>query len=243
MEELPERTEWRRIQREQERERRRVRDRQRRQSMTQEQRERHLARRRRNYQLRRERAANARFCPQSLEYSTGEASTSEEHQMVTKTCSTSDYRPLYNNLPHHALNQGQERLNLETNNIDVQQIGSSVHVEALTYTASNLPKRLRLNHIRHLARNLKHVIGDSTSKDQLAAGLIAKEEVSVNGNRPNTLRLNRVKRIARSINSASKQTLVPNPNGTLEVEQNLQQEVNKSIGDEIQSNIASNVLT
>lgn len=60
MEESAERSELRRMQREQERERRRIRDRQRRQSMTLEQRERHLARRRRNYQLRRLRAETAR---------------------------------------------------------------------------------------------------------------------------------------------------------------------------------------
>ncbi|XP_014506768.2 uncharacterized protein LOC106766561 isoform X2 [Vigna radiata var. radiata] len=52
-----------RMEREEERERRRLRDRQRRQSMTKEQRERHLARRRRNYQLRRQRAANTPLPP------------------------------------------------------------------------------------------------------------------------------------------------------------------------------------
>ena len=56
MEELGDRSELSVTQREEERERRRMRDRQRRQSMTIEQRERHLARRRRNYQLRRLRA-------------------------------------------------------------------------------------------------------------------------------------------------------------------------------------------
>lgn len=60
MEESAERSDIRRMQREQERERRRIRDRQRRQSMTLEQRERHLARRRRNYQLRRLRAETSR---------------------------------------------------------------------------------------------------------------------------------------------------------------------------------------
>lgn len=60
MKESLDRSELRRMQREQERERRRIRDRQRRQSMTVEQRERHLARRRRNYQLRRLRAENAK---------------------------------------------------------------------------------------------------------------------------------------------------------------------------------------
>lgn len=48
-------------QREREREKRRMRDRQRRQNMSLEQRERQLARRRRNYQLRRIRAENAKL--------------------------------------------------------------------------------------------------------------------------------------------------------------------------------------
>ncbi|CAH9086060.1 unnamed protein product [Cuscuta europaea] len=48
---------WGNVQKEREREKRRMRDRERRQSMSEEQRERHLARRRRNYQLRRQRAS------------------------------------------------------------------------------------------------------------------------------------------------------------------------------------------
>ena len=56
-----ERPDARALQREKERERRRLRDRQRRQNMSQEQREKHLARRRRNYQLRRLRAQNAQL--------------------------------------------------------------------------------------------------------------------------------------------------------------------------------------
>ncbi|CAH2078881.1 unnamed protein product [Thlaspi arvense] len=53
--------ESRRSRKEQERERRRLRDRERRQSMSQEERERHLARRRKNYQLRRQRAEIGRI--------------------------------------------------------------------------------------------------------------------------------------------------------------------------------------
>ncbi|XP_010540836.1 PREDICTED: uncharacterized protein LOC104814480 [Tarenaya hassleriana] len=53
--------EMERVRKNQERERRRLRDRERRQSMSQEERERHLARRRRNYQLRRQRAEIARL--------------------------------------------------------------------------------------------------------------------------------------------------------------------------------------
>lgn len=125
MEEIPERAELRRIQREQERERRRIRDRQRRQAMTQEQRERHLARRRRNYQLRRQRAANANANasnvnapfipllpnPLALESSAGEASTSDEFQGANSSTSL-DYRVLSHGIgiPHY----GQETLNLGT---------------------------------------------------------------------------------------------------------------------------------
>ncbi|PPR99623.1 hypothetical protein GOBAR_AA21056 [Gossypium barbadense] len=60
MEELTSRSE---IRKELERERRRLRDRQRRQSMSLEEKEKHLARRRRNYQLRRQRAEMARLNP------------------------------------------------------------------------------------------------------------------------------------------------------------------------------------
>lgn len=60
MEELTSRSE---IRKELERERRRIRDRQRRQSMSLEEKEKHLARRRRNYQLRRQRAEMARLNP------------------------------------------------------------------------------------------------------------------------------------------------------------------------------------
>lgn len=120
MEEFPER-ELRRMQREQERERRRIRDRQRRQSMTQEQRERHLARRRRNYQLRRLRAANvhAPYTPfhqfQTLESSAGEASTGDEFQGLTSSTFL-DYSDLSQGIgfPHHGLNQGLETLNFGT---------------------------------------------------------------------------------------------------------------------------------
>lgn len=78
------------MEREEERERRRLRDRQRRQSMTKEERERHLARRRRNYQLRRQRASNApiMFLPQST---TGEA-------LATTIPSTSLDRNLLNHV-------------------------------------------------------------------------------------------------------------------------------------------------
>ncbi|RDX83252.1 hypothetical protein CR513_35852, partial [Mucuna pruriens] len=226
MEGYPER-ELRRMQREQERERRRIRDRQRRQSMTQEQRERHLARRRRNYQLRRQRAANvhAPFTPfhqlQSLESSAGEASTSDELQGVTSSTFL-DYALLSQGIafPHRALNQGQETLNFGTKVVEVkqiygslfyavmQQIGSSVPLETLVYKPANSSMRMRLNHIRCLARNLTHsIVGPAAGTHQVAVELIAKEDQDVSiGSTSKSLRLNCVKRLARSKNSLSGDT-------------------------------------
>ncbi|KAJ1428667.1 hypothetical protein SESBI_08770 [Sesbania bispinosa] len=205
------------MQREQERERRRIRDRQRRQSMTQEQRERHLARRRRNYQLRRQRAANANVHapfipplpnPHGVELSAGEASTSDELQGVTSSTSL-DYRVLCHGigLPHHGLNQGQETLNLGTK---LNEGSSSIHMETLAYKSANFPTRLRLNHVRHLARNRTSLMVDLDPADthQVAAELIIKEDVSVGdfGSKPKSMRLNCVKRLARSIKSPPKET-------------------------------------
>jgi len=121
MEEFSGRGELRRMQREQERERRRIRDRQRRQSMTQEQRERHLARRRRNYQLRRQRAANAHLPYTSFpqfqppESSAGEASTSDELQGLPSP-TFAEYGIFHQviGFPQHDLNLGQHMLNMET---------------------------------------------------------------------------------------------------------------------------------
>ncbi|KAL2969932.1 hypothetical protein AAZX31_15G110900 [Glycine max] len=201
------------MQKEQERERRRIRDRQRRQSMTREQRERHLARRRRNYQLRRQRAANAQipYSPvpqlQLLESSAGEASTSDELQVVTSSTFL-DYGVLSQGIvsPHHGLNQGQETLHFGTEVLE----GSSLPLETLVYKPANSPRRMRLNHIKGLMRNRTHSIDDPAVTHQLAAELIAKEDQDVSlgnfGSTPKSMRLNWVKRLARSKNSPPKET-------------------------------------
>ncbi|OIV96063.1 hypothetical protein TanjilG_27167 [Lupinus angustifolius] len=211
MEGFPERTDLRTMQREQERERRRIRDRQRRQSMTQEQREMHLARRRRNYQLRRMRAANAHapFVPfshqhQLLESSAGEASTSDEFQGVTSSTSM-DYSALCHGITQHDINQGLETLNLGTK-VDE---GSSSHLETLDHNLANSSGRLRLSHIRRLARNVTCPNNDLAGTHQVAAELITEEDVIAGdyGSTPKSLRLNRVKRVARSRNSPSEDSI------------------------------------
>lgn len=189
--------------------------------MTQEQRERHLARRRRNYQLRRQRAANAHapfiplpHQPLSLESSAGEASTSDELQGVTST--SLHYNVQCHGIgPHqHGLNQGLETLNL---GIKVDE-GSSSHLETLAHNPANSP-RLRLNYIRRLARNLTCSMGDPAGTHKVAAELITKEDVSAGdyGSTSKSLRLNCVKRLARSKNSPPKET-------TAEKDHNLQPE-------------------
>ncbi|XP_019424934.1 PREDICTED: uncharacterized protein LOC109333815 [Lupinus angustifolius] len=213
MEGFAERTDLRRMRREEERERRRIRDRQRRQSMTQEQREKHLARRRRNYQLRRHRAAIAYgpFIPllhqnQSIESSAAEASTSDELQEIISN-TLLDYSVLCHGigLPQHVPNQGLETLNLRTN-VDE---GSSRHVATLDRNPANSSTKLRLNHVRRLARNVTCSSSDPAGIHQVAAELITKEDVSTGdyGSTAKSLRLNCIKRLARSRNSAGKETI------------------------------------
>ncbi|KAE7995257.1 hypothetical protein FH972_000076 [Carpinus fangiana] len=204
MEDVSERSEMRRMQREQERERRRMRDRERRQSMTLEQREKHLARRRRNYQLRRLRAEGARSGSQTGQTSVvtrGETITGDDHQAVT---SVSGLSVNCNGVTHVGINQGEEKLNVECVESEVLQ--------ALVHKSNNFPARLRLSHIRRLARSLNHSIGGLADNYQMVTALITKEDAASNClqvgdsdscRSPQSLRLNRVKRLARTLNNSA----------------------------------------
>ncbi|XP_027368649.1 uncharacterized protein LOC113874632 [Abrus precatorius] len=167
------------MQREEEKERRRQRDRQRRQSMTEEQRERHLARRRRNYQLRRQRAANAPFVPLPQSVTTGEATTSAHLQYYTPSTS-SDHTLLHH--PHETSQTLQ---------------GTSIQVEGV-------PRRMRLNNIKRLARNLVTPMSVPPGNHQVAAELMPCP--SGDGNTTKPLSLIRVKRLARSLSFPSQNT-------------------------------------
>ncbi|XP_021766655.1 pumilio homolog 11-like [Chenopodium quinoa] len=115
------------MQREKERERRRLRDRIRRQNMTQEQRDRHLARRRRNYQLRRLRAQNAKMLS-SQQTDTNIKCNASELELIDHHSSSS--LPLLNELPTTSETQG-----------GAQSVRKN-------------PRRLRVSDVRHLARRL-----------------------------------------------------------------------------------------
>ncbi|KAB1221728.1 hypothetical protein CJ030_MR2G019955 [Morella rubra] len=204
MEGVSERSELRRIQREQERERRRMRDRQRRQSMTLEQREKHLARRRRNYQLRRLRAEGARSGSQTGQTSMvtqGETISSDEHHAVT---SVSGLSVKCNGVTSVETNQAGEKL--------IVECSESEGLEALAHKSANSPRKLRLSHIRHLARSLNHSMGELAGNHQMVAAVLTKGDAASNclqvgypdsGRSSQSLRLNCVKRLARTFNNSA----------------------------------------
>lgn len=202
MEDVSERSDLRRMQREQERERRRMRDRQRRQSMTLEQREKHLARRRRNYQLRRIRAESARSSSQTgTSIVTGvETIIGDDHK---PEASVSGLSEKCNGVNHVGTSQGEEKLNVESVESEVLQ--------ALVHKSANFPRRLRLSQIRNFARSLGHSIGGLPGNYQMVAALITRDDTAGNClqvgdsdscRSPQSLRLNRVKRLARTLNNS-----------------------------------------
>ncbi|XP_010686701.1 uncharacterized protein LOC104900869 [Beta vulgaris subsp. vulgaris] len=123
-------------QREKEREKRRLRDRLRRQNMSQEQREKHLARRRRNYQLRRLRAQNSNQQTDTPDLSndTTEPKIQEEAQKKRKY---------------------PRRLRLS----EIRHLARTLHCDGNQQiqevsTSCADTKRLRLTHVKRLARAL-----------------------------------------------------------------------------------------
>ncbi|XWS19296.1 hypothetical protein CRYUN_Cryun31cG0003400 [Craigia yunnanensis] len=184
------------LRKELERERRRIRDRQRRQSMSLEEREKHLARRRRNYQLRRQRAETARLNPPSppTQFQQTSISTIQLPLSNAITC-VSDVSPLFN--ASSALvgsNHGQERLMLDTR--------SSQSLEIPAHKLAILPGKVRLNRIKHLARAINDPVGDG-----VAMSGMMKENGTSNCLISKGLRLNRIKRLARALNPAVQETI------------------------------------
>ncbi|XP_023543050.1 uncharacterized protein LOC111803033 [Cucurbita pepo subsp. pepo] len=176
-------------QRDRERERRRIRDRERRSSMTVEQRERHLACRRRNYHLRRLRSRSVRTTNPSVS-SPIEMAETNSHQTVAETSIA--------------------ELDLQRNGLTLidfnheQQMTSSGS-ETLDPKAEILQGRVRLSHIRRLARSIGiHQMMDSMAE---STGNCKSEDHSLECDQRKSskaLRLNRVKHLARKMNSSAK---------------------------------------
>ncbi|GMI72259.1 hypothetical protein HRI_000895200 [Hibiscus trionum] len=184
MEELASRSELRK---ELERERRRIRDRQRRQSMSLEEKEKHLARRRRNYQLRRLKAVSARLNPPP--------SPIQLHLSNALTC-VSDATPQFNAADAFVRSNVEQQRPMLDNK-------SSRCLEIPAHKLAILPAKVRLNRIKHLARVINDPVG-------VAVGVMMKENGTSNCLTAKGLRLNRIKHLARTISPAGQDTLSQN---------------------------------
>ncbi|XP_031273521.1 glutamic acid-rich protein isoform X2 [Pistacia vera] len=186
-----ERSELRKLQKEQERERRRLRDRQRRQSMSVEEREKHLARRRRNYQLRRLRAGIG-IAPSQSEHE--HEHDQEQEQEQEPTSSTDQLLALPSSDPSTA-QCNNDVLAIESH----QAVTNSTNSEKVpVHKLAQFSGQLRLNRVKSLARSLNGHVGDNhvmIKANEVSSDIMAKG-----------LRLNRVKNLARSLNSAVKES-------------------------------------
>ncbi|KAJ8759766.1 hypothetical protein K2173_009867 [Erythroxylum novogranatense] len=216
MEEQSEKALMRNLHKEQERERRRLRDRQRRQSMSVEEREKHLARRRRNYQLRRQQAEVAYL---DLQPNQSIASNDEILMPTTDECCEMISSPSVtiqcNGLAQVSTDQRQQMRSADLKN--------SVALEIPAHKFSQLPMRPLLNHIKHLARSLHDPV-DVVTNHTIAAELILQGNATSNCIPPKKLRLNHVKHIARALNSEVVKTEDAGDESKTEVVKNMLEE-------------------
>ncbi|CAI9783979.1 unnamed protein product [Fraxinus pennsylvanica] len=178
-------------QKEQDRERRRRRDRERRLSMSLEERERHLARRRRNYQLRRRKEEHAKFSQH------GKASTTTKYEDSAVNDSLAPVHVSGSSVPSDAARHVGYIGQLEN-----QIVPKSEGAEPKSHEIPKHSGRLRLNQIRHLAR----MMNSSESKpcgdcQQTTVNATIKENATTNCLTRKTMRLVHVKRLARGLNS------------------------------------------
>ncbi|KAF5728848.1 hypothetical protein HS088_TW21G01002 [Tripterygium wilfordii] len=168
-------------QKEKERERRRMRDRQRRQSMSAEERAQHLARRRRNYQLRRQRAENARLVPQFEE-----GTIQDQHEPLIEDIIVSDDQghdvktEVGWKLPPHILAMLPRRPRLthfkhlaRSLNDQVGEDDHRLHVEVFVKDGESncgSAKALRLNSIKRLARGIYTTVTESADQNHQSEG-------------------------------------------------------------------------
>lgn len=172
------------LRKELERERRRVRDRQRRQSMSHEEREKHLARRRRNYQLRRQRAETARLYPAPPPVQFEDTSISTIQSPLSN--SISNISPQFYAAALVDPNHGPERLMPDTR--------SAQSLEIPAHKLATLPGKVRLNHIKHLARAIQNPVCDGVGIGGMMKGNGTSNCLVSKG-----VRLNHIKRLARAV--------------------------------------------
>ncbi|GAV74418.1 hypothetical protein CFOL_v3_17898, partial [Cephalotus follicularis] len=168
-------------------------DRQRRQSMSIEEREKHLARRRGNYQLRRQRAENARFDPCFYHTSildSDDMLTTNQNQLT----SASDIIIQICNDAPHVVSGGRKNL-LET---------LLIGLEVPAHRLAEFPGKLRLNHLKRLARSSNGPMGVN---HKIGVDVFIKGNAASNCISPKGVRLNHVKQFARGLKSAVKENV------------------------------------
>ncbi|XP_055827693.1 uncharacterized protein LOC129895929 [Solanum dulcamara] len=183
---------WRNTQKEKERERRRIRDRLRRQTMSSEEREKHLARRRRNYQLRRQKVLNNISFSTSQNYDTTTSagySNEEENQAIVPVLGLGVQ--LSDATFHPELYKSQEE---PTDALSTLPQG----VEDRRYKVQRSPNIMPLYQIRHLARLLNSFSSDN---QEIWTNLMSKDNVNTESRSRRGIRLTDVKRLARALNS------------------------------------------
>ncbi|KAG8385848.1 hypothetical protein BUALT_Bualt03G0087900 [Buddleja alternifolia] len=173
-------SDWRDKKKEQARERRRVWDRKRRLSMSLEEKEKHLAKRRRYYQLRRQKEEN-----------------DKRHLQRVKTSSRMKLEARIGNndlvslpVPELSVQSDGSMHDGYVNHLEEQNETGDKFEDAVSCKFPKNSGRLRINQIRHLAR----VLNTSVPKSDV----FTKESLSVRRKR---VRLVHVKRLARALNS------------------------------------------
>ncbi|OIT28508.1 PREDICTED: uncharacterized protein LOC109212561 [Nicotiana attenuata] len=181
---------WRNVQKEKERERRRIRDRLRRQTMSLEEREKHLARRRRNYQLRRQRVLNNSFSScQNYESTSCGNSNEEENQAIVPVSGL-------------GLQSSEATFHPESYKSQEESAASSyiLHqgAEERMNKVQRGPNILPLYQIRHLARLLNSLSSDN---HEIGTSLTSNDNISTESTLRRGIRLIDVKRLARALNA------------------------------------------
>ncbi|KAB2029752.1 hypothetical protein ES319_D05G184500v1 [Gossypium barbadense] len=152
--------------------------------MSHEEREKHLTRRRRNYQLRRQRAETARLYPAPPPVQFEDTSISTIQSPLSN--SISNISPQFYAAALVDPNHGQERLMLDT--------GSSQSLEIPAHKLATLPGKVRLNHIKHLARAIQNPVCDGVGIGGMMKGNGTSNCLVSKG-----VRLNHIKRLARAV--------------------------------------------
>ncbi|XP_019231757.1 PREDICTED: uncharacterized protein LOC109212562 isoform X2 [Nicotiana attenuata] len=156
--------------------------------MSLEEREKHLARRRRNYQLRRQRVLNNSFSSyQNYESTSGGNSNEEENQAIVPVSGLGVQ--LSETTFHPESNKSQE---------ESARSSYTLHQEERMNKVQRSPNILPLYQIRHLVRLLNSLSRDN---QEIGTNLTSNDNITTESTLRRGIRLIDVKRLARALNA------------------------------------------